>query len=130
MFHLGKNIESRYSPAQKAVVLVFSRSVDVGFENGQDMSSNKGSPVVARLVVPSNQVGCVLGKGGVIISEIRKVTLTNISIISSDQVPKCASENNEIVQVRMKDILFFLVINSLLLRHPYFLWTQPFFKCR
>ncbi|KAG7011555.1 KH domain-containing protein HEN4 [Cucurbita argyrosperma subsp. argyrosperma] len=95
----SENIESRYSPAQKAVVLVFSRSVDVAIEKGQDMSSGKGSPVVARLVVPSNQVGCVLGKGGVIISEIRKVTGTNIRIISSEQVPKCAAENDEIVQI-------------------------------
>lgn len=107
-----KNIESRYSPAQKAVVLVFSRSVDVAIEKGQDMSSSKGSPVVARLVVPTNQVGCVLGKGGVIISEIRKVTGTNIRIISSDQVPKCAAENDEIVQVRIKYFLFLLVPNS------------------
>ncbi|XP_038888005.1 KH domain-containing protein HEN4 [Benincasa hispida] len=95
----SENIDSRYSPAQKAVVLVFSRSVDVAIEKGQDMSSSKGSTVVARLVVPSNQVGCVLGKGGVIISEIRKVTGTNIRIISSDQVPKCAAENEEVVQI-------------------------------
>lgn len=72
-------------------------------------SSSKGSSVVARLVVPSNQVGCVLGKGGVIISEIRKVTGTNIRIISSDQVPNCAAENDEIVQVRIKYIIFLLV---------------------
>ncbi|KGN43749.1 KH domain-containing protein HEN4 [Cucumis sativus] len=94
----SENIESRYSPAQKAVVLVFSRSVDVAIEKWQE-SSSKGSPVVARLVVPSNQVGCVLGKGGVIISEIRKVTGTNIRIISSDQVPNCAAESDEIVQI-------------------------------
>ncbi|XP_023531829.1 KH domain-containing protein HEN4-like [Cucurbita pepo subsp. pepo] len=95
----SENIESRYSPAQKAVVLVFSRYVDVAIEKGQDMSSNKGASIVARLVVPSNQVGCVLGKGGVIISEIRKVTGTNIRIISSDHVPKCAAESDEIVQI-------------------------------
>ena len=78
----------------------------MAIEKGQDMSSNKGASIVARLVVPSNQVGCVLGKGGVIISEIRKVTGTNIRIISSDHVPKCAAESDEIVQVGMKFILF------------------------
>ncbi|XP_004290406.1 PREDICTED: poly(rC)-binding protein 3-like [Fragaria vesca subsp. vesca] len=97
----SENPESRYSPAQKAVVLVFSRSVEAGIEKGQD-SSSKGSPLVARLVVPTSQVGCLLGKGGVIVSEIRKVTSTGIRIIRGDQVPKCASENDQVVQVNLQ----------------------------
>ncbi|XP_024165108.1 KH domain-containing protein HEN4 isoform X2 [Rosa chinensis] len=94
----SENPESRYSPAQKGLVLVFSRSVEAGIEKGQD-SSSKGSPLIARLVVPTSQVGCLLGKGGVIVSEIRKVTGTGIRIIGGDQVPKCALENDEVVQV-------------------------------
>ncbi|KAK9287451.1 hypothetical protein L1049_015872 [Liquidambar formosana] len=95
----SENTELRYSPAQKAVVLIFSRSVEAGIEKGLDSSSNKRSPVTARLVVPSNQVGCLLGKGGTIISEMRKVTGAGIRIIGGDQVPKCASENDEVVQI-------------------------------
>ncbi|KAI4299170.1 hypothetical protein L6164_032654 [Bauhinia variegata] len=91
--------ESVYSPAQKCVVLVFSRSVEAGFERGQDSGSNKGSGVTARLVVPTNQVGCLLGKGGAIVSEMRKATGTSIKIIGNDQVPKCAADNDQMVQI-------------------------------
>ncbi|BFG41265.1 hypothetical protein CerSpe_275400 [Prunus speciosa] len=120
--------ESRYSAAQKGIVLVFTRSVEAGIEKGRDSSSNKGSSLTARLVVPSNQVGCLLGKGGVIVSEIRKVTGTGIRIIGGDQVPKCALENDEVVQIsgdfssvqdalynitgRLRDNLFSSTVNN------------------
>ncbi|KAL2342051.1 hypothetical protein Fmac_009991 [Flemingia macrophylla] len=94
-----ENLESRYSPAQKAVVLVFTRSIEAGFEKGLDSGLNKGSTVTARLVVPSSQVGCLLGKGGVIVSEMRKATGASIRIIGTDQVPKCASDHDQVVQI-------------------------------
>ncbi|KAK7328088.1 hypothetical protein VNO77_22184 [Canavalia gladiata] len=92
----SENPDSRYSPAQKAAVLVYSRSVEAGFEKGLDYG---GSTVTARLVVPSSQVGCLLGKGGVIVSEMRKATGASIRIIGTDQVPKCASDNDQVVQI-------------------------------
>lgn len=79
-------------------MLVYTRSVEAGIEKGLD-SGLKGSSVTARLVVPSNQVGCLLGKGGVIVSEMRKATGASIRIIGTDQVPKCASDNDQVVQV-------------------------------
>lgn len=79
-------------------MLVYSRSIEAGVEKGLD-STNKGSTVTARLVVPSSQVGCLLGKGGVIVSEMRKATGASIRIIGADQVPKCASDNDQVVQV-------------------------------
>ncbi|KAI5386100.1 hypothetical protein KIW84_072610 [Lathyrus oleraceus] len=94
-----ENPESRFSPAQKAVVLVFSRSVEGSVEKGPDSRSYKGPSVTARLVVPSNQVGVLLGKAGAIVSEIRKATWTNIRVIGNGQVPKCASYNDQVVQV-------------------------------
>ncbi|XP_012081374.1 KH domain-containing protein HEN4 isoform X2 [Jatropha curcas] len=94
----AENPQSRYSAAQKTVVLVFSRSIEAGIEKGLDSSSSKG-PVTARLVVPSNQVGCLLGKGGTIVSEMRKTTGTGIKILGGDQVPKCAQENDQVVQI-------------------------------
>lgn len=94
-----EDTQSEYSPAQNAILLVFKRSVEAGIENGLDSESNQGSPVTARLVVPSNQVGCLLGKGGTIVSEMRKATGAGIRIIRSDRVPKCASENDEVVQI-------------------------------
>lgn len=98
-FCLVQNPESQYSPAQNAVVLVFTRAVEAGIEKGVD-SGVRGSPVTARLVIPSNQVGCVMGKGGTIVSEIRKATGAGIRILGNDQVPKCASDNDSVVQVR------------------------------
>ncbi|PSS19222.1 KH domain-containing protein [Actinidia chinensis var. chinensis] len=93
-----ENPESRYSPTQNAVILVFNRSIEAGIEKGLDLGS-KGSLVSARVVVPSNQVGCLLGKGGIIISEMRNATGAGISIIAHEQVPKCASELDEVVQI-------------------------------
>ncbi|XP_011087955.1 KH domain-containing protein HEN4 isoform X1 [Sesamum indicum] len=93
-----EGVDSQYSPAQNAAVLVFNRSMEAGLVNGMD-SDAKGSLVSARVVVPSNQVGCLLGKGGAIISEMRKVTGAALRIFGGNQVPKCASENDEILQI-------------------------------
>lgn len=95
----SENPESRYSPAQKAVVLVFSKSVEASVEKVQDMGSKKDSYVTARLAVPSNQVGCLLGKGGSIVTEMRKATGASIRVIANDQVPKCVSDNDQMVQI-------------------------------
>ena len=55
--------------------------------------------MIARLLVLSNQIGCLLGKVGAIMAEMRKSTGAYIHILGKDQVPKCASENEEVVQV-------------------------------
>ena len=59
----------------------------------------KGPPVCARLVVPSSQVGCLLGKGGAIVSEMRKATGAAIRIFAGEHVPRCTLESDEVVQV-------------------------------
>lgn len=94
-----QNPESRVSPAQEAVVLVFCRSIECCIEKVLDWRSNKESSVTAQLVVPSNQVGVLLGKGGAIVSEMRKATWTSIRITRNGEVPKCASFNDQVVQV-------------------------------
>ncbi|KAJ6691075.1 KH DOMAIN-CONTAINING PROTEIN HEN4 [Salix koriyanagi] len=96
----SENPESRYSAAQKTVVLVFLRAVESGIEKGLDAGSSRGSPVTARLVVSPSQVGCLLGKGGTIISEMRKATGTSIRIIMGDQRnPKCVPETDHVVEI-------------------------------
>lgn len=50
------------------------------------------------MLVPSQQVGCLLGKGGSVISEMRRATGANIRIFPKEQV-KGASPHEEIVQV-------------------------------
>ncbi|CAN0880125.1 KH domain-containing protein HEN4 [Linum grandiflorum] len=94
----SENPESRYSAAQKATVLVFSRAVDAGIEKGLG-GSVKGSPVTSRIVVSSAKVGCLLGKGGTIVSEMRKATGAGIRVLGRDQLPKCVQENDQVVQI-------------------------------
>lgn len=80
-------------------MLVFSRSVEAGFDRGLDFGSKKESSVTARLVIQSNQVGCLIGKGGAIVSEMRKATGTMIRVIANNQFPKCTTDNDQLVQV-------------------------------
>ncbi|XP_010254574.1 PREDICTED: KH domain-containing protein HEN4-like [Nelumbo nucifera] len=106
-----ENADSQYSPVQKAVLRVFTRSIEVGIENGLESGSSKGASTPARLLISSNQVGCLMGKGGTIISEMRRVTGAGIRILGGDQVPKCALENDEVVQItgdlnNVKDALY------------------------
>lgn len=59
-----------------------------------------------RLLVPNSRIGCLLGKGGAIISEMRKVTKANIKIQKKDNLPKVASNDDEMVQVKPFILLF------------------------
>ncbi|CAN1302842.1 KH domain-containing protein HEN4 [Linum perenne] len=104
----SENPESRYSAAQKATVLVFSRAIDAGIERGLG-GSLKGSPVTARIVVSSNNVGCLLGKGGTIVSEMRNVTGAGIRVLGRDQLPRCVQENDQVISgelVNVRDAIY------------------------
>ncbi|KAL8136534.1 hypothetical protein V2J09_002535 [Rumex salicifolius] len=92
-------LESHYSQAQHATILFFSRSIEAGAEKRVDAGSSKSSYVTARLVVSDNQVGCLLGKGGATISELRKSTGAKIHIIRGNQVPSCATDKDEVVEI-------------------------------
>ncbi|WOK96333.1 hypothetical protein Cni_G05040 [Canna indica] len=78
------------SPSQDAVLCVHSRLSE---------AVDKGSPMVARLLVPAQQIGCLLGKGGNVIAEMRRATGASIRIFVREQVPRCALPNDEVVQV-------------------------------
>uniref|UniRef100_A0A2P2J694 K Homology domain-containing protein n=1 Tax=Rhizophora mucronata TaxID=61149 RepID=A0A2P2J694_RHIMU len=54
--------------------------------------------VSIRLLVPSKVIGCIIGKGGSIINEIRKRSKSDIRISKGDK-PKCADRNDELVEV-------------------------------
>ncbi|OMO57491.1 hypothetical protein COLO4_35360 [Corchorus olitorius] len=84
--------DDRISAAQDAVFRVHSRV-------NRAIPDSKDKTVTARLLVSSNQIGCLLGKGGSIIAEMRKSTGAHIRILGKDQVPKCASEGEEVVQI-------------------------------
>ncbi|XP_050204112.1 KH domain-containing protein At4g18375 isoform X2 [Mercurialis annua] len=57
------------------------------------------SVITTRLLVARSQIGCLMGKGGSIISEMRNVTRASIRILSEDNLPKVASEDDEMVQI-------------------------------
>lgn len=50
-------------------------------------------------MVPTSQIGCLLGKRGVIVSEMRETTGAAIQILKVEQNPKCVLENDQVVQV-------------------------------
>ncbi|GLU16002.1 hypothetical protein SLE2022_324520 [Rubroshorea leprosula] len=84
--------DDRISAAQDAVIRVHTRIVRAT-PDGNDKA------VMARLLVSYNQIGCLLGKGGSVIAEMRKLSGAHIRILGKDQVPKCASEGDEVVQI-------------------------------
>lgn len=100
-----ETLESQNSPAQKAVILVFNRSVDAGIQ------SSMSTTVSARILISPNQMGCLLGKGGSIIADMRKVTGAVIKIVGENQVPKCGLETDQVVLmtgefVNVRDALY------------------------
>ncbi|KAJ0240417.1 hypothetical protein HA466_0220590 [Hirschfeldia incana] len=57
------------------------------------------SAISTRVLVPSSRVGCLIGRGGAIISEMRSVTRANIRIVQGEDVPQIAREDEEMVQI-------------------------------
>lgn len=84
--------DDRISLPQDAVLRIQSRIFRAAPENQDNV-------MVAKLLVFSNQIGCLLGKGGGIIAEMRKSTGAYIRIVGKDQIPKFAAENEEVIQI-------------------------------
>lgn len=83
-----------HSPAIQAALVVFQRLVEIQMDKERENTS-----FAVRLLVPSSQIGCLLGKGGSIVTEMRKVTKANIRISPKDESSKCAEEDDELVQI-------------------------------
>lgn len=65
----------------------------------EKINDDEDDTVNIRLLVPSKIIGCIIGKGGSIINEIRKRTKADVRI-SKGEKPKCADANDELVEVR------------------------------
>lgn len=65
-----------------------------------------------RLLVSTSRIGCLIGKGGSIITEIRRLTKANIRILSKEGLPKIASEDEEMVQVLVVSYFCWLILFS------------------
>ncbi|KAK1312990.1 KH domain-containing protein [Acorus calamus] len=85
-------------PAQDALFRVHERLVA---EENQDDEDGDGEPPQAtvRLLVPSDQIGCVIGKGGQIIQGIRSETGAQIRILKNEHLPPCALPSDELLQI-------------------------------
>ncbi|XVE64420.1 hypothetical protein DITRI_Ditri07aG0099200 [Diplodiscus trichospermus] len=103
-----------FSPAQEALFLIHERILEsdsqfgVGGSGGEEeedyggmvRGGGGGNRVATRLVVSRMHVGCLLGKGGKIIEQMRIETKTQIRILPRDHtLPRCVSMSEEIVQV-------------------------------
>lgn len=53
-----------------------------------------------RLLVPNKVIGCLIGRGGSIVNDMRKKTKANILISKGDK-PRRASSSDELVEVRV-----------------------------
>ncbi|KAI3785255.1 hypothetical protein L1987_44371 [Smallanthus sonchifolius] len=60
---------------------------------------NEKGVITTRLLIPSSKVGCIIGQGGQVINEMRRRTKADIRVFSKEEKPKCAGEDEELVQV-------------------------------
>lgn len=89
------------SPAHDALIKIHDRVVAEDLHSDQDEES--GPQVTARLLVPSDQIGCVIGKGGQIVQSLRSETGAQIRILKDEHLPSCALNSDELVQVNCVD---------------------------
>ncbi|MCE3050685.1 hypothetical protein HAX54_047885 [Datura stramonium] len=104
-------VNDESSQAQRALIRILERIFKVDEEWNAVQSEGEGrkgefsdvrSPqgvVVCRLLAPSNQVGCVLGRGGKIIEKIRQEAGAQVRVLPKDQVPACALPGDELIQI-------------------------------
>jgi poly(rC)-binding protein 2/3/4 len=57
--------------------------------------------VTVRMLVPTDQIGCVIGKGGQVIQNIRSETRAQIRITKDEHLPPLALSTDELLLVRV-----------------------------
>lgn len=85
--------EDSYSPTVEAAVRLLPRCSEKVERDSGIIS------FTTRLLVPTSRIGCLIGKGGAIVTEMRRATKANIRILSKENLPKVASEDDEMVQI-------------------------------
>ena len=76
--------------AQVALFRVYRCIVESG---GNDM------PLPFRLLVQTSQIGCLIGKGGSIIKQIRSETGATVRVLPSSALPACANDDDELLEI-------------------------------
>lgn len=90
-------LEERVCPAQEALFKVHDKIVTD--EMASDDDREEAGIVTIKLLVPSDQIGCIIGKGGQIVQNIRIETGAQIRILKDDHLPSCALSSDELVQI-------------------------------
>ncbi|KAJ6861287.1 RNA-binding KH domain-containing protein RCF3-like isoform X1 [Populus alba x Populus x berolinensis] len=102
----GNGQQEAFEPhcaAQDALLKVHDRIVEEDLFGGMASDDdNDNNVVTARLLVPNNMVGCVLGKRGDVIQRLRSETGANIRVLPADHLPSCAMDTDELVQISGK----------------------------
>jgi hypothetical protein len=87
------------APVQEALLRVHQRIMEVESSYLDGNVEQPRGEVCTRLLVPTTQVGCLLGKRGKIISQIRQDSGAQIRVLPRNQIPLCALSSDELVQV-------------------------------
>ncbi|KAJ1294999.1 hypothetical protein BS78_01G189500 [Paspalum vaginatum] len=86
--------------AQDALLKIHDKIVEDEFYDGVAHGKPENADdVTARFLVQGNQVGCILGKGGSIIQQLRSDTGAGIRVLPSENLPQCALTSDELVQI-------------------------------
>ncbi|OMO79326.1 hypothetical protein CCACVL1_13754 [Corchorus capsularis] len=88
--------EDFVTPAQDALFRVHDKVVAEDLRSDEE---SEGHQVSARLLVPSDQIGCIIGKGGQIVQNIRSESGAQIRILKDEHLPSCALSTDELVQI-------------------------------
>ncbi|KAI8018029.1 RNA-binding KH domain-containing protein RCF3 [Camellia lanceoleosa] len=93
-----------HCPAQDALLKVHDRIIEENLVGGmEDEDGNENVvTVTARLLVPNNMVGCLLGKKGDVIQRLRSDTGASIRVLPAEHLPSCAESTDELVQISAK----------------------------
>lgn len=77
-------------PAQEALLHIQTKIVDLG--------PDKDNVITTRLLVPTCEIVSLEGFDG-LLSDIQRLTSANIQILPKEDLPPCAMEADELVQV-------------------------------
>ncbi|KAG5535319.1 hypothetical protein RHGRI_023179 [Rhododendron griersonianum] len=90
-----------HCPAQDALLKVHDRIVEEDLVGGME-DGDENVMVTARLLVPNNMVGCLLGRKGDVIQRLRSDTGAGIRVLPAENLPTCAMSTDELVQISGK----------------------------
>ncbi|KAA8530567.1 hypothetical protein F0562_005276 [Nyssa sinensis] len=85
--------------AQDALLKVHDRIIEEDLFGGVEGEVDNENMVTARLLVPNNMVGCLLGKKGDVIQRLRSETGASIRVLPPEHLPACAMSTDELVAV-------------------------------